>query len=335
MNWNLTQCAGDLRSRLKHPQTSPAPITTMHKIRLLTSLLLALGGSALFAQNTPPAAPAPPANPPAPAPPPAPAEPVDMKAVSYIIGADLGLKLKSNSVEASLDNLIAGIKDALAGAEPKYSQEEQQKIMTAFQSELRVKMEKKQAELATKNSKLSEEFLAENAKKEGVVTTASGLQYQIIKAGNGPKPTATDKVKAIYKGQLTNGTVFDESHGQPREFPVSGVVQGWQEALPLMATGSKWKLFVPPSLAYGAAQRGPVIEPNSVLVFEIELVEISKATSAFTPPVSATPSGTAPVTPTSPPRKPTVAVTPPIAVPPLKTDAGDAPKPDEKAKEQK
>ena len=309
----------------------------MHKIRLLTSLLLALGGSNLFAQNTPPAAPAAPANPPAPAPVPvpAPAEPVDMNAVSYIIGADLGTKLKSNSVEASLDNLIAGIKDALAGTELKYSQEQQQKIMTAFQSELRVKTEKKQAELATKNAKLSAEFLAENAKKEGVVTTASGLQYQILKAGNGPKPTASDKVKAIYKGQLTNGTVFDDSHGQPREFPVSGVVQGWQEALPMMATGSKWKLFVPPALAYGAVQRGPVIEPNSVLVFEIELAEISKATSAFTPPVSATPSGTAPANPTAPPKKPTVAVTPPIAVPPLKAAGGDAPKPDDKSKEQK
>jgi FKBP-type peptidyl-prolyl cis-trans isomerase FklB len=286
----------------------------MYKIRALTSLLLALSGSVLFAQDTPRPAPSAPANPPANPPPPA--EPVDMKTVSYIIGADLGQKLRTNSVDASLDNLIAGIKDALAGAEPKYSQEEQQKIMTAFQNELRVKMEKKQAELAKKNTKLAEEFLAGNGKKDGVITTASGLQYQVIKEGSGPKPGTTDKVKAIYKGQLINGTVFDDSRGQPREFPVSGVVQGWQEALPLMATGSKWKLFVPPSLGYGDKQRGPVIEPSSVLIFEIELVEISKATAAITPPVSVTPPGAAPVNPNAPPKKPVVAVSPPISAPP-------------------
>lgn len=301
----------------------------MSKIRVLTSLLLCLSSSALFAQGTTPAASPAPANPSAPAP----AEPVDMPAVSYIIGADLGQKLRANSVDASLDNLIAGIKDALAGTEPKYSQEEQQKIMTAFQNELRVKMEKKQAELAKKNTKLSEEFLAENGKKEGVITTASGLQYQVIKEGTGPKPSKTDKVKAIYKGQLINGTVFDDSRGQPREFPVSGVVQGWQEALPLMSTGSKWKLFVPPGLGYGDKQRGPVIEPSSVLIFEIDLVEISKATTAVTPPVTVTPHGTAPVNPNARPNKPAVAVSPPISVPPLKKEGGDAPKTDEKNKD--
>lgn len=296
----------------------------MHKTRVLISLLLSLSGSALFAQDTPPPAA------PAPVTPPAPAEPVDMNAVSYIIGADLGLKLKTNNVEASLDSLIAGIKDALAGAAAKYSPEEQQKIMTAFQGELRIKTEKKQAELATKNTKLSEEFLAENTKKDGVITTASGLQYQVIKEGKGPKPSASDKVKAIYKGQLITGTVFDDSLGQPREFPVSGVVKGWQEALPMMATGSKWKLFVPPSLGYGAMQRGPVIEPNSVLVFEIEVVEISKPTTAVTPPLSVTPSGSALANPSTPPRKPTVAVTPPVSIPPLKKAGDDAPKASEK-----
>ena len=256
-----------------------------------------------------------------------------MKAVSYIIGADLGQKLKTNSVEADLDNVIAGLKEAFAGTESKYSPEEQQKIMTAFQNELRVKMEKKQAELATKNTKLSEEFLAGNGKKEGVITTASGLQYQVIKEGNGPKPGATDKVKAIYKGQLINGTVFDDSRGQPREFPVSGVVQGWQEALPMMATGSKWKLFVPPSLGYGEKQRGPVIEPSSVLIFEMELVEVSKATVAVTPPVTVTPSGIAPVNPNAPQKNPAVAVSPPISAPPPKKEGGDAPKTEEKKKE--
>lgn len=315
----------------------------MHQIRVLTSLLISLlSGSALFAQNTPP--PPPPAaatSPPGsvkPAAgsvkPAAAAEPVDMTAVSYIIGTDLGQKLKSNSVEVNLENLIAGIKDGLAGAEPKYAQEEQQKIMSAFQNELRVKQEKKQAELATKNTKLAEEFLAGNGKKQGVVTTVSGLQYQVVKEGSGPKPGATDKVKAIYKGQLIDGTVFDDSRGQPREFPVGGVVRGWQEALPMMATGSKWKLFVPPGLGYGAMQRGPVIEPNSVLIFEIELVEVSKAPpAAVTPPVSVTPSGAAPANAKAPPKKPIVAVSPPVAVPPLKPEGGAAPPPDGKKNE--
>ena len=304
------------------------PIHIMHQIPALTSLILALGGSALIAQVTPP-----PTAPPVPANPAAPAEPVDMKAVSYIIGADLGQKLKTNSVDANLDDLITGIKQALAGAEPKYSQEEQQKIMTAFQNELRVKTEKKQAELGKKNTKLSEEFLAENGKKDGIITTASGLQYQVIQAGTGPKPVMSDKVKAIYKGQLINGTVFDDSRGQSREFPVNGVVQGWQEALPMMATGSKWKLFVPPTLGYGATQRGPVIEPNSVLIFEIELVEISKATVAVTPPISINPSGAVPVNPNAPPKKPAVAVTPPISLAPQKKQDGDAPKTNEKKNE--
>ncbi|MEI6537165.1 MAG: FKBP-type peptidyl-prolyl cis-trans isomerase N-terminal domain-containing protein, partial [Verrucomicrobiaceae bacterium] len=150
----------------------------MKKILILTNLILSLGGSALPAQNAP--APAPAA--PVPVTPSAPAEPVDMNAVSYIIGSDLGQKLRTSGVEANMDTLFAGIKDGASGAQPKYTQEEQQKFMNAFQLDLRGKMEKKQAELAAKNSKLSEEFLAENRKKEGVVTTASGLQYQVIKA---------------------------------------------------------------------------------------------------------------------------------------------------------
>jgi FKBP-type peptidyl-prolyl cis-trans isomerase FklB len=284
----------------------------MFKYHVLTPLVLTLGGGALQAQNTPPPAPVVPAPPP----PTAPAEPVDMDAVSHIIGADLGRRLRTSEVQANMDVLISALKEAFAGAEPKYTPEAEQKIMMAFQNDLQARMEKKQAELADKNAKAAEDFLAENAKKEGVVTTPSGLQYQVIKEGNGPKPTASDKVKAIYKGELINGTVFDDSKGQPREFPVAGVVKGWQEALPLMATGSKWKLFIPPSLGYGAMQRGPVIEPNSVLVFEIELVEISKATAVTTPPV-ALPTQPAPANPGTP-RKPATAVTPPIAVPPPK-----------------
>ena len=327
----------------------PAPVNTMNKIPVLTNLLVSLSGSVLFAQAPPPAATPPLATPPPLAAPPVattpaePAEPIDMKIVGYLIGADLGQKLHINGVEVNLDDVVAGIKDGLTGTELKYPLEQRQKIMTAFQNDLRAKVEKKQAELAKKNAKLSEDFLAENGKHQGIVTTASGLQYQIIKEGDGPKPAATDKVKAIYKGELTNGTVFDDSHGQPREFPLASVVKGWQEALPLMPTGSKWKLFIPPSLGYGPLQRGPVIEPNSVLVFDIELVEVIKGPppgtltpgmpAAGTPPVGVIPPGVVPVNPNVPPRKPVVAVTPPVSISPSNKDDAPAPKPDDKKKE--
>jgi FKBP-type peptidyl-prolyl cis-trans isomerase FklB len=123
-----------------------------------------------------------------------------------------------------------------------------------------------------------EKFLEENKKKAGVTTTASGLQYEVIKTGDGPKPTATDKVKTHYHGTLTNGTVFDSSvdRGEPVEFPVNGVIKGWTEALQLMPVGSKWKLFVPYSLAYGERAAGPQIPAYSAFVFEVELLEIVK-----------------------------------------------------------
>jgi FKBP-type peptidyl-prolyl cis-trans isomerase FklB len=128
------------------------------------------------------------------------------------------------------------------------------------------------------NHKAGEAFLAENKTKPGVVTTASGLQYQVIKEGTGPKPLPTDKVKCHYHGTLIDGTVFDSSvdRGQPVDFPVTGVIQGWVEALQLMPVGSKWKLFLPAHLAYGDNAAGPKITPGSTLIFDVELLEIVK-----------------------------------------------------------
>ena len=127
-----------------------------------------------------------------------------------------------------------------------------------------------------KNLKDGEAFLAENKKKDGIVTTDSGLQYKIIKSGDGPSPKPEDTVTTHYRGTLIDGREFDSSHkrGQPASFPVKGVIKGWTQALLMMKVGDKWELYVPPELAYGDQQRGEVIEPNSTLVFEIELLEI-------------------------------------------------------------
>jgi len=139
-------------------------------------------------------------------------------------------------------------------------------------------MQKAKAEKSAGNKKVGEEFLAANKTKPGVVTTASGLQYTILKEGTGPKPSLTDKVKVHYHGTLIDGRVFDSSvdRGQPIELSVNGVIPGWTEALQLMPVGSKWKLFIPSNLAYGDQQAGPLITPGSTLIFEVELLDIIK-----------------------------------------------------------
>jgi len=135
---------------------------------------------------------------------------------------------------------------------------------------------KGQTEKAAESLKAGEDFLQQNAQNEGIHTTASGLQYQVLKEGNGPKPKVTDTVKCHYHGTLINGTVFDSSvqRGQPASFPLNRVISGWTEALQLMPVGSKWRLFLHPSLAYGDRQAGAAITPNSTLIFDVELLDI-------------------------------------------------------------
>lgn len=144
--------------------------------------------------------------------------------------------------------------------------------MMAFQQEMSSKMKN----LAEKNTKEGEAFLEANKKKSGVITLPSGLQYKILKEGNGAKPTATQTVKCHYRGTLIDGKEFDSSYkrGEPTEFPVGGVIKGWTEALQLMPVGSKWELYIPSTLAYGERGAGQTIGPNAVLIFEIELLSI-------------------------------------------------------------
>lgn len=193
--------------------------------------------------------------------------------LSYSIGVNIGNSLKQEGMEIDLAILSAGLKDAFSGAKLQLTEQQMAEVFTAFQQEHL----QKQAEAAEKNKKAGEAFLAENKKKEGVKTTASGLQYQIITEGKGPKPTAGDTVKTNYRGTLIDGTEFDSSYkrGEPAVFPVTGVIPGWTEALKMMPVGSKWKLYIPADLAYGEHGQGP-IPPNSTLIFEIELLGIEK-----------------------------------------------------------
>jgi FKBP-type peptidyl-prolyl cis-trans isomerase FklB len=202
--------------------------------------------------------------------------------ISYAIGADLGGKLKSSSIDVDPNILTRALKDTLTGAKPAMSDDEIRATLSDLTKDLQQKQTVATKEKSEKNRKEGEEFLASNKGKEGVVALPSGLQYKILKAGDGPKPTAADTVVCNYKGTLIDGKEFDSSYkrGQPATFPVGGVIKGWTEALQLMAVGSKWQLFIPPDLAYGDRQAGPDITPGSTLVFEVELMSIQPKTAA-------------------------------------------------------
>ena len=165
-----------------------------------------------------------------------------------------------------------------AGKAPIINEQACQSVVNSYMMKLQEQKSAESAKQFLPNKLEGEKFLTENKKKEGIVTLPSGLQYQIIKAGDGPKPTANDKVKTHYHGTLIDGTVFDSSvdRGEPITFPVTGVIPGWVEALQLMPVGSKWKLYVPQNLAYGARPAGDKIKPYSTLVFDVELISIEK-----------------------------------------------------------
>lgn len=197
---------------------------------------------------------------------------------SYIIGHDLGNRLVSQGFDVSFEEFFAGIKDGASKKENRYSQEEVAAIMQEFQAY----MQEKQQKAADLKKQAGVDYLANNKKQKGIITTDSGLQYKVLVKGSGEKPALTDKVKTHYKGMLIDGTEFDSSikRGQPAEFPVNAVIPGWTEALQLMSVGAKWQLFIPSELAYGPRGAGDVIPPHSVLVFELELIEIVKDTPA-------------------------------------------------------
>jgi FKBP-type peptidyl-prolyl cis-trans isomerase FklB len=201
-----------------------------------------------------------------------------LQKASYSYGVDVATRLKQQGIELDVKALNRGIADAYTGSALALSEEERNQAKTSFQAELRDSLIKKQTEIAEKNLAEGKAFLAENAKQPGVITTESGLQYKVLTSGEGKQPKETDTVTTHYRGTLIDGREFDSSYKRdaPASFPVKGVIKGWTEALQLMHVGDKWQLFVPSDLAYGASKRSELIEPNSTLIFEIELLDVKE-----------------------------------------------------------
>ena len=196
--------------------------------------------------------------------------------LSYGIGADLGRNLKRLGIDVNPELIRKGIADGLSDGKLQMSDEEIGAALQGLQAQIQRKAAQAASVAGEENKKAGEAFLAQNKSKEGVVSLPSGLQYKILKAGDGKKPTEADTVECNYRGTLVNGTEFDSSYrrGQPATFGVTQVIPGWKEALQLMPVGSKWQLFVPPELAYGERGAGREIGPNSTLIFEVELLAI-------------------------------------------------------------
>ena len=193
-----------------------------------------------------------------------------MDKFSYAIGLGIGQNLLSMGAQGiNVEDFAQAIADVLNRNELAMSHNEAREIVNKYFMELEEKMN-------AENIAKGKAFLEENAKKEGIVTLPSGLQYEVITEGNGKKPSATDRVKCHYEGTLIDGTLFDSSikRGQPAVFGVNQVIKGWVEALQLMSEGSKWRLFIPSELGYGAQQAGEMIPPHSTLIFEVELIEV-------------------------------------------------------------
>ncbi|PJK06452.1 peptidylprolyl isomerase [Lysobacteraceae bacterium NML71-0210] len=200
---------------------------------------------------------------------------------SYVVGMTLGKQMTEIKDELDIDTVVRGLKDELAGGAKKVTDEQAQEIMAGFMERMQAKMMAEQMAAARKNSEEGQKFMEENAKKEGVKTTASGLQYQVLEEGKGAKPSGNDAVKVKYTGTLLDGTVFDSTDkngGEPAILPLDRVIPGWAEGLRLMPVGSKYKLWIPGNLGYGEqVPPGAPFPPNATLVFEVELVEIVKA----------------------------------------------------------
>ncbi len=194
--------------------------------------------------------------------------------ISYALGATIGSNIKKDYA-VDQEAFFKGFASSTTG-EMLMTDEEMQQSMTAFQQQMQASQMAKMKAAADKNRIDGDVFLAENKAKEGVVTLESGLQYKVIKNGEGKKPVVTDTVECHYRGTTIDGTEFDSSYkrGKPASFPVQGVIQGWTEALQLMNVGSKWMLYIPADLAYGDRGAGPAIQPGATLIFEIELLGI-------------------------------------------------------------
>lgn len=199
-----------------------------------------------------------------------------MKDVGYILGYQMGRDLQRSGKKYDVTFVLEGFEAGVMQKDPKYSEEQMRTIMSDYRQSYQKRMQDRKAQAAGINLIEGKEFMSKNKEMEGVITLPSGLQYQILQKGSGSIPKLNEKVKTNYEGTLIDGTVFDSSYqrGQSAQFPVSGVIKGWQEALQLMPVGSKWKLTVPSNLAYGERGAGNLIGPNQTLVFTIELLEI-------------------------------------------------------------
>lgn len=198
--------------------------------------------------------------------------------ISYSVGFDMGKKFVSEGVEVNSDMIARGLKDALSDAKSEISDEEMESLLSEFQQALQQKQMEKIAKEAEKNKMENEKFFDENSKKEGVKTTASGLQYKVLASTNpnGKSPKSTNTVKVHYKGSLLNGKVFDSSYDrkEPIEFPLDRVIKGWTEGVQLMKEGDTFEFYIPSELGYGARGAGGVIPPNAALIFVVELLEV-------------------------------------------------------------
>lgn len=235
----------------------------MKSTLLLPLLTLALVSS-IRAQDAKPAAAAP--------------DPALKDKVSYFIGTQIGQDFKRNGIELNLELFTQAIQDSLEGKQSKYTDKDLEAAMEQFQTQMLAKQRAAADAAAGANTTEGEKFLAENGKRDGVTTTASGLQYEVVQKADGAKPKASDTVTVHYRGTLLNGKEFDSSYSrnEPTSFPLSGVIPGWTEGLQLMNVGSKFKFFIPSKLAYGERGAGQDIGPNATLVFEVELISIDK-----------------------------------------------------------
>jgi len=238
-------------------------IQTVYKGVLLPLILLMLAPSYLFADE-------------------APALETQNQKESYSIGYQVGLSMKNDGVDIDSEVFMQGLQDAIGGKESLLSTEEMRNLIIALKEKAREDMMQKIQEARAKNAQETVAFLDENEKKEGVKTTESGLQYKILREGDGVSPEKGDMVTVHYRGTFIDGEEFDNSYsrGEPQTFKTNAVIRGWTEALQMMKVGSKWQIFVPPDLAYGRGGKGERIPPNKLLIFEIELLSIEKKKEA-------------------------------------------------------
>ncbi len=203
----------------------------------------------------------------------------DKDKLSYALGLSLGTQMSADNMDIALDNFAIGFNHGMGEGEALMTTTEVQQRLQAFSQQRRDEQQAKMEKVAEENRQAGEQWLADNAEKDGVVVTESGLQYKVLTQGAGKKPSDTDTVSVHYRGTLLDGTEFDSSYsrGEPAEFPVNRVIAGWTEALQLMPVGSKWELYIPSDMAYGAAGTGREIGPNQTLMFEVELLDIKTA----------------------------------------------------------